>query len=254
MKIQGKTFIVTGAASGLGAATAKMIVARGGSVVIADMNAAGEAFAKELGERAAFIETNVTSEEDGQRAVASAKERFGALHGLVNCAGIAPSERVVGKSGPHGLESFTRAISVNLIGTFNMMRLAAAEMSSNEPMDDGERGVIVNTSSVAAFEGQIGQAAYAASKAGVAGMTLPVARELARVGIRVVAIAPGLFYTPMMAGFSQEVQDSLAKSVPFPARLGKPEEFAEMVATICEIPMLNGETIRLDGALRMTAK
>jgi NAD(P)-dependent dehydrogenase (short-subunit alcohol dehydrogenase family) len=254
MKIQGKTFVVTGGASGLGAATAKMIVSRGGNVVIADMNPAGEAFARELGSHAAFVVTNVTLEADGLRAVDMAKETFGALHGLVNCAGIAPSERVVGKSGPHSLESFTRAITVNLIGTFNMMRLAAAVMSGNEPMDDGECGVIVNTSSVAAFEGQIGQAAYAASKAGVAGMTLPVARELARVGIRVVAIAPGLFHTPMMAGFSQEVQDSLAKSVPFPARLGEPEEFAALVATICEISMLNGETIRLDGALRMAAK
>ncbi|MEO6923558.1 MAG: SDR family NAD(P)-dependent oxidoreductase, partial [Bryocella sp.] len=179
---------------------------------------------------------------------------FGAIHGLVNCAGVAPGERLVGKNGPHSLETFTRTIMVNLVGTFNMMRLAATAMSTNDAMDDGERGVIVNTSSAAAFEGQIGQMAYAASKAGVAGMTLPAARELARVGIRVVAIAPGLFHTPMMEGFSQEVQDSLAKTVPFPARLGNAEEFAEMVAAICEIAMLNGETIRLDGALRMAAK
>ena len=254
MKIQGKTFVITGGASGLGAATARMLVARGGNAVIADMNPAGEALAEELGKQAVFALTNVTLEADGQRAMDIAKETFGPLHGLVNCAGVAPSERLVGRKGPHSLESFTRTITVNLIGTFNMMRLAAAAMSSNEPMDDGERGVIVNTSSIAAFEGQIGQAAYAASKAGVAGMTLPVARELARVGIRVVAIAPGLFHTPMMAGFSQEVQDSLASSVPFPARLGEPEEFAKLVATICEISMLNGETIRLDGALRMAAK
>ncbi len=254
MKIQGKTFVITGGASGLGAATARMLVARGGNAVIADMNPAGEALAEELGKQAVFALTNVTLEADGQRAMDIAKETFGPLHGLVNCAGVAPSERLVGRNGPHSLESFTRTITVNLIGTFNMMRLAAAAMSSNEPMDDGERGVIVNTSSIAAFEGQIGQAAYAASKAGVAGMTLPVARELARVGIRVVAIAPGLFHTPMMAGFSQEVQDSLASSVPFPARLGEPEEFAKLVATICEISMLNGETIRLDGALRMAAK
>ena len=253
MKIQGKTFVITGGASGLGAATARMLVARGGNAVIADMNPAGEALAEELGKQAVFALTNVTLEADGQRAMDIAKETFGPLHGLVNCAGVAPSERLVGRKGPHSLESFTRTITVNLIGTFNMMRLAAAAMSSNEPMDDGERGVIVNTSSIAAFEGQIGQAAYAASKAGVAGMTLPVARELARVGIRVVAIAPGLFHTPMMAGFSQEVQDSLASSVPFPARLGEPEEFAKLVATICEISMLNGETIRLDGALRMAA-
>jgi len=254
MKIQGKTFVITGGASGLGAATARMLVTRGGNAVIADMNPAGEALAEELGKQAVFALTNVTLEADGQRAMDIAKETFGPLHGLVNCAGVAPSERLVGRNGPHSLESFTRTITVNLIGTFNMMRLAAAAMSSNEPMDDGERGVIVNTSSIAAFEGQIGQAAYAASKAGVAGMTLPVARELARVGIRVVAIAPGLFHTPMMAGFSQEVQDSLASSVPFPARLGEPEEFAKLVATICEISMLNGETIRLDGALRMAAK
>ena len=254
MKIQGKTFVITGGASGLGAATARMLVARGGNAVIADMNPAGEALAEELGKQAVFALTNVTLEADGQRAMDIAKETFGPLHGLVNCAGVAPSERLVGRNGPHSLESFTRTITVNLIGTFNMMRLAAAAMSSNEPMDDGERGVIVNTSSIAAFEGQIGQVAYAASKAGVAGMTLPVARELARVGIRVVAIAPGLFHTPMMAGFSQEVQDSLASSVPFPARLGEPEEFAKLVATICEISMLNGETIRLDGALRMAAK
>jgi NAD(P)-dependent dehydrogenase (short-subunit alcohol dehydrogenase family) len=172
----------------------------------------------------------------------------------VNCAGIAPSERIAGGNGPHRLESFTRAISINLVGTFNMLRLAASAMIGNEPMADGERGVIINTASVAAFEGQIGQVAYAASKAGVAGMTLPAARELARFGIRVVTIAPGLFLTPMMAGFSSEVQESLALTVLFPQRLGRPEEFAEMVATICAQTMLNGETIRLDGALRMAPK
>ena len=254
MEIANKTFIVTGAASGLGEAAARMIVHRGGSVILADINPAGAALAKELGAAAHFIPTDVTSEADGIRAVEAAKEKFGALHGLVNCAGIAPTERIAGRNGPHSLESFTRAIAINLIGTFNMLRLAATAMTTNEPMADGERGVIINTASVAAFEGQIGQAAYAASKAGVAGLTLPAARELARFGIRVVTIAPGLFMTPMMAGFSPEVQQALAQTVVFPQRLGKPEEFAELVATICTQTMLNGETIRLDGALRMAPK
>ena len=254
MDITNKAFIVTGAASGLGEATTRKIVARGGRVVMADVNPAGKEIAAELGESACFVATDVTREEDGVRAVETAKATFGGLHGLVNCAGIAPSERIAGRSGPHKLESFSRAISINLVGTFNMLRLAAAAMIGNEPMADGERGVIINTASVAAFEGQIGQIAYAASKAGVAGMTLPAARELARFGIRVVTIAPGLFMTPMMAGFSSEVQESLAKTVLFPQRLGRPEEFAEMVATICTQTMLNGETIRLDGALRMAPK
>ena len=254
MQIEGRTFIVTGGASGLGAATVRMLVARGGNVIIADVNAVGGELQNELGANAVFVTTDVTREEDGMRAVAAARDRFGALHGLVNCAGIAPSERVVGKSGPHALESFTRAVSINLIGSFNMLRLAAEAMMSNEPNSDGERGLIVNTASISAFEGQIGQVAYAASKAGVVGMTLPAARELARFGIRVVTVAPGIFMTPMMAGFSQSVQDSLAASVPFPARLGKPEEYAQLVATLCELPMLNGETIRLDGALRMAPK
>ena len=210
--------------------------------------------ATELGSAACFVSTDVTSEVDGLRAVETAKKTFGALHGLVNCAGVAPSERIAGRNGPHSLETFTRAITINLIGTFNMLRLAATAMTTNEPMADGERGVIINTASVAAFEGQIGQAAYAASKAGVAGLTLPAARELARFGIRVVTIAPGLFMTPMMAGFSPEVQKSLAQTVLFPQRLGKPEEFAELVASICAQTMLNGETIRLDGALRMAPK
>lgn len=255
MDIASKSFIVTGAAGGLGAATARMIVARGGRVIIADLNPAGADFAAELGHsNAVFVATDVTQEPDGQRAVATAQARFGALHGLVNCAGIAPGERIVGRNGPHSLDTFTRAITVNLIGTFNMLRLAAAAISTNEPGPDGERGIIINTASVAAFEGQIGQAAYAASKAGVAGLTLPAARELARFGIRVVTIAPGLFMTPMMAGFSAEVQQSLAATVLFPQRLGKPEEFAELVAAIVAQPMLNGETIRLDGALRMAPK
>lgn len=254
MEIGGKSFIVTGASSGLGEATARMIVARGGSVIIADVNPAGAELVAELGRSAVFVATDVTEEPDGMRAVETAKVRFGGLHGLVNCAGIAPGERIVGKDGPHRLDTFERAIKVNLIGTFNMLRLAVAAMAGNAPMADGERGVIINTASVAAFEGQIGQAAYAASKAGVAGLTLPAARELARYGIRVVTIAPGLFMTPMMAGFSPEVQQSLADTVLFPKRLGKPEEFAELVAAIITQPMLNGETIRLDGALRMAPK
>jgi NAD(P)-dependent dehydrogenase (short-subunit alcohol dehydrogenase family) len=254
MEIGGKAFIVTGAASGLGEATARMIVERGGSVILADINPAGEALAHELGGNARFVATDVTQELDGVRAVEAAKTNFGALRGLVNCAGIAPSERIAGRNGPHSLESFTRAITINLVGTFNMLRLAASAMISNEPLADGERGVIVNTASIAAFEGQVGQAAYAASKAGVAGLTLPAARELARFGIRVVTIAPGLFMTPMMAGFSPEVQESLAKTVLFPPRMGKPEEYAALVASICEQTMLNGETIRLDGALRMAPR
>ncbi len=254
MEIAKKAFIVTGAASGLGEATARMIVNGGGCVVIADINPAGAALAKELGPAAHFIATDVTSEPDGLRAVESAIAKFGALHGLVNCAGIAPTERIAGRNGPHSLETFTRAVTINLVGTFNMLRLAAGAMIDNEPMTDGERGIIVNTASIAAFEGQVGQAAYAASKAGVAGLTLPAARELARFGIRVVTIAPGLFMTPMMAAFSPEVRQSLAETVLFPQRLGKPEEFAALVGAVCAQTMLNGETIRLDGALRMAPK
>ncbi|MDK1481886.1 SDR family oxidoreductase [Sinorhizobium sp. 6-117] len=198
--------------------------------------------------------TDVTSEAEGEAAVAVALESFGHLHGLVNCAGIAPGEKVLGRDGPHRLESFTRAIGINLVGTFNMIRLAAAAIAKEEPDDGGARGVIINTASVAAFDGQIGQAAYSASKGGVVAMTLPIARELARFGIRVVSIAPGIFETPMMAGMPQEVQDSLGKSVPFPPRLGRPAEYAALVRHICENDMLNGEVIRLDGALRMGAR
>ncbi len=254
MQISGRVFLITGGASGLGEATARMFVARNAKVVLADVNSAGEALATELGASAHFVRTDVTSEADGVAAIAAAREHFGALHGLVNCAGIAPSERIAGRNGAHSLEIFTRTVMINLVGTFNMLRLAAAEMMTNEPLADGERGVIINTASVAAFEGQIGQAAYAASKAGVAGLTLPAARELARSGIRVVTIAPGLFMTPMMATFPPAVQESLSQAVPFPARLGQPEEYAALVAAICEIIMLNGETIRLDGALRMAPK
>ncbi len=254
MQIAGSTFLITGGASGLGEATARMLVGRGAKVVIADVNPAGETLSAELGHSAAFVRTDVTSEADGRQAVASALDRFGTLQGLVNCAGIAPSERIVGRSGAHSLESFTRAVMINLVGTFNMMRLAAEAMMSNEPLEDNERGVIINTASIAAYEGQIGQAAYAASKAGVAGLTLPAAREFAKTGIRVVTIAPGLFMTPMMSGFPSAVQEALAQAVPFPARLGKPGEYADLVATICELTMLNGEVIRLDGALRMAPK
>jgi NAD(P)-dependent dehydrogenase (short-subunit alcohol dehydrogenase family) len=252
MQIKDHVFLVTGAASGLGAAVARLIVREGGSVVVADVNReAGEAIASELGAAARFVSTDVTSETDGKAAVAHAVSSFGHLNGLVNCAGIAPAEKILGREGPHRLESFARAVNINLIGTFNMIRLAAEAIAKEDPGEDGERGVIVNTASIAAFDGQIGQAAYAASKGGVVSMTLPVARELARVGIRVVTIAPGVFETPMMAGFSEEVQSALGKSVPFPQRLGRPAEFAALVKHICENPMLNGETIRLDGALRM---
>ena len=239
MQIANRVFLVTGGASGLGAATARLLIEERASVVIADTNrASGEALASELGAAAVDLALNA----------------FSHLHGLVNCAGIAPSEKVIGRDGPHRLELFSRAVNINLVGTFNMMRLAAAAIARQEPGSGGERGVIVNSASIAAFDGQIGQAAYAASKGGVVSLTLPIARELARFGIRVVTIAPGIFETPMMAGFSPEVQESLAQSVPFPARLGHPDEFALLVKQICENPMLNGETIRLDGALRMAPR
>ena len=230
MQIGNHVFLVTGGASGLGAATARLLAAEGGSVVIADLDrAAGEKLAAKLGSAARFALTDVTSETDAQAAVDLALRAFGHLHGLVNCAGVAPSEKVVGRDGPHRLESFAKTININLVGTFNMIRLAAVAIAKEEPGEGGERGVIVNTASIAAFDGQIGQAAYAASKGGVAALTLPIARELARSGIRVVTIAPGIFETPMMAAFPQEVQDALAKSVPFPQRLGRPAEFASLV-------------------------
>ncbi len=255
MLIRDKTFVVTGGGSGLGAAVARMLAGEGANVVIADVNAdAGTGIAAELGANAAFIKTDVTQEKDGEAAVGLALDRFGHLDGLVNCAGVAPGEKVIGRDGPHRLDSFARTVGINLIGTFNMIRLAAAAIAKEEPGADGERGVIVNTASVAAFDGQVGQAAYAASKGGVAAMTLPIARELARSGIRVVSIAPGIFETPMMAGMPQEVQDSLGRSVPFPPRLGKPVEFAALVRHIIENVMLNGEVIRLDGALRMAPR
>jgi NAD(P)-dependent dehydrogenase (short-subunit alcohol dehydrogenase family) len=255
MQVQAATFLVTGGSSGLGAATVQRLHAGGANVVIADLaEAPGQALARQLGERARFVRTDVASESDGRAAVELARSSFGALHGLVNCAGIATAERVLGRDGPHRLESFARTVTVNLVGSFNMLRLAAAAMERNAPGADGERGVIINTASIAAFEGQIGQAAYSASKGGVAAMTLPVARELARVGIRVVTIAPGLFLTPMMQGMPAEVQESLGKSTPFPQRLGRPEEYAALVEHIVGNVMLNGETIRLDGAVRLAAR
>ncbi len=255
MVIAGKSFIVTGGGSGLGAAVARMLTGAGANVVIADINdQAGAETAAALGDAAVFVRTDVTQEHDAQAAVDAAITRFGHLHGLVNCAGVAPGEKVLGRDGPHRLDSFARTIAINLTGTFNMIRVAAAAIANEAPEQDGERGVIVSTASVAAFDGQIGQAAYAASKGGVAAMTLPIARELARHGIRVVTIAPGIFETPMMAGMPQEVQDALGKSVPFPPRLGRPPEFAALVRHICENVMLNGEVIRLDGALRMAPR
>ncbi|ARS49214.1 MULTISPECIES: 3-hydroxyacyl-CoA dehydrogenase [Pseudomonadaceae] len=255
MRIEDSVFLITGGGSGLGLAAARQLLGQGGKVLLLDINAeAGQRAAAELGEGARFVQADITREEDGRAAVAQALEAFGAVHGLVNCAGIAPAEKVLGRSGVHGLDSFRRTVEVNLIGSFNLLRLAAEAMAQNPPNAEGERGVIVNTASVAAFDGQIGQAAYAASKGGVAAMTLPAARELARSGIRVMCIAPGIFETPMMAGMPQEVRDSLAAGVPFPPRLGRPEEYAALVRHIVENPMLNGEVIRLDGALRMAAK
>ena len=255
MQIQGQTFLVTGGSSGLGAACVRRLVGQGGNVVIVDVQKeAGEALAAELGSSAAFVQTDVTSEEAVQAAVDTAVSTYGALHGAINCAGIAIGERVLGREKPHPLAAFSRVIQINLIGTFNVIRLASEAMAKNEPNAGGERGVIISTASVAAFDGQIGQAAYSASKGGVVGMTLPIARELARFGIRVMTIAPGIFYTPMMAGMPQAVQDSLGAAVPFPPRLGRPDEYAQLAQHIIENEMLNGEVIRLDGAIRMAPK
>jgi len=252
MQIQHNVFIVTGGASGLGAATARMIVANGGKVVIADVQTAlGEKLAAELNGR--FVQCDVTSEADGLAAVAAATS-MGTLRGLINCAGVAPAIKTVGKDGPHPLEAFQRTVNINLVGTFNMCRLAANAMSATDPTEQGERGVMINTASVAAFDGQIGQAAYASSKAAVVGLTLPMARDLARNAIRVMTIAPGIFETPMLLGMPAEVQEALGKSVPFPSRLGKPDEYANLAKTIIENMMLNGESIRLDGAIRMAPK
>ena len=254
MQIANHAFLVTGGGSGLGAATAKMIVANGGQVLIADVTDQGEALAKQLGAPARFAKTDVTDEASTQAAIDLCVSSFGAIHGAINCAGVASGDRVVGREGPHPLAKFERTVRVNLIGTFNVIRLAATKMSLQPAEASGERGVVVNTSSVASFEGQIGQAAYAASKAGVNGMTLPIARELAKFGIRVMTIAPGIFDTAMLGGMSEEIRASLGAQIPFPPRLGKPEEYAALVRHIIENEVLNGEVIRLDGAIRMAPK
>lgn len=252
MDIAGKVFIVTGGASGLGEGAARMLTREGGKVVIADVQAdKGEAVARELG--GAFVKCDVSSEDDGRAVVAKAVA-MGKLAGLVNCAGIAPAVKTVGKDGAHPLAVFTKTITVNLVGSFNMIRLAAEAMCKNDPEPTGERGVLISTASVAAYDGQIGQAAYAASKGGVVGMTLPIARDLARNGIRNMTIAPGIFGTPMLFGMPKEVQDALAASVPFPSRLGTPADYAKLVHQIVTNDMLNGEVIRLDGAIRLAPK
>lgn len=252
MLIAGQVFVVTGAASGLGAASARMLAQQGGKVVLADLQElSGQQLAAELGGE--YVRCDVTSEQDAQ-AVFDVAQRLGGVRGLINCAGIAPAAKVVGKEGPHSLALFQKTININLIGSFNMARLAAHAMSLLPPLEQGERGVIINTASVAAYDGQIGQAAYAASKAAIVGLTLPMARDLSRNGIRVMTIAPGIFETPMLAAMPQEVQDALGSSVPFPPRLGKATEYAHLAKTIIENLMLNGETIRLDGAIRMAPK
>lgn len=247
MEFKNRTFIVTGGASGLGGATTKALLERGATVVVADLK--GEA-----PEGATFVATDVTDEQQVQHAVDVARDQDAPLSGVVNCAGIAIAAKVLGKQGPHSLDTFMKVLQVNVGGTFNMIRLAAAAMKENEPGEDGERGVIINTASVAAYDGQIGQAAYSASKGGVVGMTLPIARELARDGIRVMTIAPGIFWTPMMAGLPEEAQKSLGEQVPFPSRLGDPSEYAALATHIIENRMLNGEVIRLDGAIRMAPR
>ena len=255
MTISNKAFFITGAASGLGLATAQMIVDNGGFALLADLNAAaGEQAEKQLGAPAKFIQTDVSDETSVQNAIKIALNTFGSLHGLVNCAGIGPAERVLGRQGMHSLASFSKVLQVNLLGTFNVLRLLAEVLQNNEPGLSGERGVIINTASVAAFDGQIGQAAYSASKGGIVAMTLPIARELARFGIRVMTIAPGIFETPMLANLPEEAKVSLGQQVPFPARMGQPAEYAALVKHILENQMLNGEVIRLDGAIRMGMK
>ncbi|KON79890.1 3-hydroxyacyl-CoA dehydrogenase [Azoarcus sp. PA01] len=255
MKLESSTFIVTGGASGLGEATARAFHAAGANVVIADLNGVGgEKLADELGARAGFHRTDVASDADARGCVELAIERFGALNGLVNCAGIGSAAKVLGRDGPHPLDMFARIVNINLVGTFNMIRLASDAMSNGEANAGGERGVIINTASIAAYDGQIGQAGYAASKGGIVSMTLPIARELARFGIRVVTIAPGLFLTPMMQGLPEDVQRSLGEAVPFPPRLGEPAEYAQLARQIVENAMLNGETIRLDGAIRLAPR
>lgn len=255
MDIKDSSIVVTGGASGLGAATAEMIVSEGGNAVIADMNTdAGTKLAENLGDSAVFIECDVSNANHAQSAISLAQEKYGKLNGLVNCAGIAIGEKTIGKNGAHRLESFSKVININLIGSFNMIRIAADVMAKQDANNHGERGVIINTASVAAYDGQIGQAAYAASKGGVVGMTLPIARDLSRSGIRVLTIAPGIFETAMLMGMPKEVQDSLGQQVPFPSRLGRPPEYAQLVNSIFGNVMLNGETIRLDGGIRMAPK
>ena len=244
MEIRGRTFLVAGGGSGLGAATAQKLADGGANAIVADLERG------EVGDDFRFVETGVTDGESVQAAVDAALE-LGGLYGAINCAGVAAAEKVLGKDGPHSLDSFAKAVQVNLVGTFNVVRLASAGMQENEPTEEGERGVIVNTASVAAYDDQIGQAAYAASKGAVVSMTLPVARELAKIGVRIVAIAPGTFNTPMMAALPEKARDSLGEQTPFPPRLGRPEEYAALVQHIIETPMLNGEVIRLDGAIRM---
>lgn len=255
MEIKGHTFLVTGAASGLGFATAEMLVQAGGQVLMLDVQEEkGQNAAGILGPKAYFLLCDVRNETQVQAAVQMAKEKLGGVHGLINCAGLGPAKRVVGKEGPHPLDAFEQIVQVNLIGTFNTLRLAANEMQKNSPNTDGERGIVINTASVAAFDGQIGQAAYAASKGGIVSMTLPIAREFAQLGIRVNCIAPGIFETPLLKNLPQEVQDSLANQIPFPKRLGKPAEYANLVKHMIENTMLNGEVVRLDGAIRMGSK
>ena len=252
MELTNKTILVTGGASGLGAACVRLLTQAGAKAIIADLNTeVGSALANELGAATSFVQTNVTDETSVKATIQTTLEQFGRLHVVINCAGIGVAERVLGKNGPSSLESFSKVINVNLIGTFNVIRLAAAAMSENQPDQEGERGVIINTASVAAFDGQIGQAAYSASKGGVVGMTLPIARELARFGIRVMTIAPGIFDTPMLAGLPEPARISLGQQVPFPPRLGRPAEYAALAKHIIENTMLNGEVIRLDGAIRM---
>ena len=255
MQISGKTFIVTGGASGLGRAAAEAVLGAGGNAVLLDVNAeAGNAAAQALGEKARFAQADVTSEDQVKAAVDLAVSAFGGLHGVVNAAGIGPAAKVLGRNGPHPLELFEKTMRVNAVGTFNVIRLAAAVISQNAPQDTGERGVMVNTASIAAYDGQIGQPAYAASKGAIVGMTLPIAREFAQLGIRVVTVAPGIFDTPLLAGLPEPARVSLGQQVPFPSRLGRPSEYGALVRHIIENEMLNGEVIRLDGALRMAPR
>lgn len=255
MRVAEHTFVITGGASGLGAATAEHLVTQGAAVVLLDINqSAVEAQAQRLGRNALGLACDICDAEQVQQALAAALKQFGALHGLINCAGIVGAQRILGRQGPHDLDDFARVLNINVIGSFNVLRLVAQVLANNAPNAQGERGVIINTASIAAYDGQLGQAAYAASKGAIVSLTLPAARELAGQGIRVMTIAPGIFETPMMAGMTEDVRASLSAAVPFPARLGKPEEYAALAQHIIENSMLNGEVIRLDGALRMGVK